>query len=90
MAGIEFERCLKTSRFANTLSMECKAGAAFLDDAVGADLSTGLKYTISMGNGRWGYLGGGYRFVNFKKGYSDFKQIDTTIEGGYLKLGFIF
>jgi len=26
MAGLEFERCLKTGRYCNTLSLECKAG----------------------------------------------------------------
>jgi hypothetical protein len=43
-----------------------------------------------MGKGRWGYVGGGYRFVTFKKGYSDVEQIDTAIEGGFLKMGITF
>jgi len=90
MAGVEFERCMKTGRFCDTLSMECRAGVAFLDQAFGSDISTGMKYKIPMGNGRWGYLEGGYRYLTFKKGYSDFKQIDTSIEGGYLKMGFVF
>ncbi len=90
MAGLEFDRCLKTVRFSETLSLECRAGVAFLDEAVGSDIMTGLKYTIPMGNGRWGSLGGGYRYVNFKKGYNDFKQIDTSVEGGYLKMAFMF
>lgn len=90
MAGLEFERCMKTGRFCDTLSMECRAGVAFLDQAFGSDISTGMKYKIPMGNGRWGYLEGGYRYLTFKKGYSDFKQIDTTIEGGYVKMGFVF
>jgi hypothetical protein len=90
MAGLEFERCLRTARFCDTLSLECRAGVAFLDEAFGSDIMTGLKYSIPMGNGRWGYLGGGYRYVTFKKGYNDFKQIDTALEGGYLKMGFFF
>ena len=90
MAGVEFERCLKTTRFRNTLSCECRAGVAFLDEAFGSDLMSGLRYTIPLGAGRWGYLGAGYRYVSFKKGYSDFKQIDTSLEGGYLKMAFIF
>jgi len=90
MAGVEIERCMKTGRFCDTLSMQCRAGVAFLDQAVGSDISTGMKYKVPMGNGRWGYLEGGYRFLTFKKGYSDFKQIDTTIEGGYMKMGFVF
>ncbi len=90
MAGLEFERCLKSARFSGNLSLECRAGLAFLDEAVGSDIMTGLKYTIPMGNGRWGSLSGGYRYVNFKKGYNDFKQIDATVEGGYLKMALMF
>ena len=90
MAGLEFERCLKTGRYCNTLSLECKAGVAFLDEAFGSDLSTGVKYLIPMGSGRWGYMAGGYRFVTFKKGYSDAMRIDTALEGGYLKMGLVF
>lgn len=90
MAGLEFERCLKATRWGKYLSCECRAGIAFLDKAFGSDIATGLKCTIPMGKGRWGYVGGGYRFVTFKKGYSDVEQIDTAIEGGYLKMGIIF
>ena len=90
IAGLEFERCLKTTRFQNTLSLECRAGLAFLDEAFGSDMMSGLKYTIPMGNGRWGSLGAGYRYVTFKKGYNDFKQIDTSLEGGYLKMALVF
>jgi hypothetical protein len=90
MAGMEFEQALRTERFRNTLSLECRASVAFLDEAFGSDIMTGLRYTIPMGCGRSGYLGGGYRYVSFKKGYNDFKQIDTTLEGGYLKMALVF
>jgi hypothetical protein len=90
MAGLEFERCLKTTRTNNTLSLECRAGIAFLDEAVGSDLSTGLKYSIPLNNGRWGFVSGGYRYLNYKKKYSDAKSFDTAMEGGYLQMGFIF
>jgi hypothetical protein len=90
MAGMELERSLRTASFCDTLSLQCRMGIAFLDEACGGDLSTQLKYSIPMGNGRWGYLAGGYRFVQFKKGYSDFKYIDTSIEGGFLKMGLVF
>lgn len=90
MAGLEFEQCLRTGRQCNTLSLECKAGVAFGDEAFGADLSSGLKYSISMNNGRWGYLKGGYRYVSFKKSYSDVRMIDTAMEGGFLAVGVVF
>jgi hypothetical protein len=90
MAGVEFEQCLRTGRKCNTLSLECKAGVAFGDEAFGTDLSTGLKYSIAMNNGRWGYVRGGYRYLTYKKSYSDVKMIDTAMEGGYLALGVVF
>jgi len=90
MAGLEFEKCLKTGRLCNTLSIECKAGVAFGDDAVGADISTGLKYSIAMNSGRWGYVKGGYRLVTFNKKSSDYNLIDTSLEGGFVQMGFVF
>lgn len=90
MAGLEFERCLKTSRLLSTLSLECKAGFAFGQDAIGSDLATGLRYSIPLNNGRWGFVKGGYRYLTYKKKYSDAKLIDTTMEGGFLEAGFIF
>jgi len=90
MAGLEFEQCLRTGRQCNTLSLECKAGVAFGDEAFGADLSSGLKYSIAMNNGRWGYVRGGYRYLTYKKTYSDVRMIDTAMEGGFLAVGVVF
>ena len=61
MAGIEFEKCLKNTSAGATLSLKCIAGAAFGDDAFGAEAETALKYSIPMNNGRLGFLKGGYR-----------------------------
>ncbi|MGB9616084.1 MAG: hypothetical protein ACP5M0_01085 [Desulfomonilaceae bacterium] len=90
MVGLELERCLKSTRLFNILSLECKAGFAFGDDSIGSDLSTGLRYTIPLNNGRWGFVKGGYRYLTFKKKYNDLKLFDTAMEGGFLEAGFIF
>ncbi len=90
MAGIELERSLKTTRLFNTLSLECRAGFAFGDNAFGSDLSTGIKYSLPLGNGRFGFVSGGYRYLTYKKKFSDVKLMDTAMDGGYLKMGFIF
>ncbi|HMK35521.1 MAG TPA: TonB-dependent receptor [Desulfomonilaceae bacterium] len=90
MAGMEIERCLKTTKTCNTLSWQCRAGVAFLDEAVGSDLSTGVKYSIPLNNGRWGFISGGYRYLTYKKKYSDARMFDTAMEGGYLQMGFVF
>ncbi|HTY23816.1 MAG TPA: hypothetical protein VMC85_11830 [Desulfomonilaceae bacterium] len=90
MAALEFEKCLKQTRMCNTLSLECGAGVAFGDDGFGSDLMTGLKYSIPLNNGRWGFVKGGYRFMTYKKKYSDFKLFDTAMEGGFLQMGLVF
>lgn len=90
MAGLEFEKCLKTGRLCNTLSIECKAGIAFGDDGIGSDMMTGLKYSIPLNNGRWGYVKGGYRFATFKKKFSDARMFDTAMEGAIVQMGFVF
>jgi hypothetical protein len=90
MAGLEFEKCLRTGRQCNTLSLVCKAGVGFLDEAFASDVTTGLKYSIPLNNGRWGYIKGAYRFATFKKGYSDVKSLDTAMEGASIQMGFVF
>lgn len=90
MTGIEFEKCLKSPRLSNTLSCEGKAGVAFLNEAQGADFSAGLKYSLTFNNGRYGFVKGGYRYLTYKKKYSDAKSIDTAMDGGYVEMGFIF
>lgn len=90
MTGLEYEKCLKTARFRNTLSLKCRAGVAFLDEAFGSDVSTAVKYSVPLGRGRMGYLEGGYRFLTYKKGFSDAHSWDTATEGGYLQMGFVF
>ncbi len=90
MAGIEIEKCIKSARFRNNLSVEGRAGVAFGDDGQGSDLSAGLKYSLSLNNGRSGFVKGGYRYLTYKKKYSDVKMIDTAMDGGFVEMGFIF
>lgn len=90
VAGLEFEKCLKTGRLCNTLSFQCKADVAFGDDAIGSNISTALKYSIPLNNGRWGYVKGGYRFATYKKKYSDARLMDTAMEGAVVQMGLVF
>lgn len=89
MAGIEFQRHLKTTANWGAFSCECKAGAMFLDDVEGWDAQAAAQYTIPLNNGRAGYLKGGYRLVAMKKTQNDF-LLKNTLEGGFMELGFIF
>jgi hypothetical protein len=90
MAGVELEKCLKTTASCSTLSLECSAAVAFGDDGVGSDMSTGIKFSIPLNNGRWGFVKGGYRYLTYKKKYSDAKLIDTCLDGGFVQMGLVF
>jgi len=90
MAGISFEKCMKTTRTKATLTMECKASGAFLDDAVGMEAESALKYSIPMNCGRWGFVKGGYRYLTYKKKSSDARMFDIAMEGGFLQMGLVF
>ena len=71
LVGLEYQRCVKTALNGGTLSLEHKAGFIFYDDSEGWDLQTGLRYTIPLNCGRWGYLKGGYRFIQIKRSQPD-------------------
>jgi len=90
MAGGEFEKCLRTAYNKATFSLACVAGAAFLDDVVGAEAETALKYSIPMNCGRWGFVKGGYRYLTYKRKSSDARMFDMAMEGGFLQMGFVF
>jgi hypothetical protein len=89
IAGLEYQKCVKTTSNGATFSWDCKAGAIFLDDVEGWDVQGGARYTISLNSGRSGYLKGGYRLVEMKKGQNDY-LLKHALEGGFMELGFIF
>jgi len=87
--GVEFQKCVATNFNGGTFSCDAKATALFVDDVEGVDVQAGGRYTIPMNCGRWGYMKGGYRLIDLKKGPSDY-VLKTALEGGYLEMGFIF
>jgi hypothetical protein len=89
MAGVEFQRCIKTAPNGGTLSCDSKIGFIFLDDVEGWDVQVGGRYSVPLGCGRWGFMKGGYRYVELKKTQYDF-LFKNTLEGGYVEGGFVF
>lgn len=89
MVGIEMERMIRATCNGGAWSTEHHVGFMFLDDAEGWDLETGLKYSVALGCRRQGYLKGGYRYVNIKKGQPDL-LFENTLEGGFLEFGLVF
>jgi hypothetical protein len=89
MVGMEYQNCVKSSCNGGTLSLDCKAGFMFYDDCEGWDISTAMRFSVPLNCGRWGYMKGGYRFIQVKKSQVDLLW-KNTIEGGFIEAGFIF
>jgi hypothetical protein len=89
IAGLEIQKCLQTAFNGGTFSLRAKAGVIFLDDTEGWDVKTGLRYSIPLGCGRWGFAEGGYRFFDYKKSPTAYLW-HHAMEGGYVEAGFVF
>lgn len=87
--GLEFQKCIVTAPNGGTFSCDAKATGMFMDDVAGVDVQVGGRYTIPVNCGRWGYMKGGYRLIDLKKGQQDY-AIKTALEGGFVEMGFIF
>lgn len=88
VVGLEFEKALKNWR-GNTLALSCKADIAFLSDSFGFDAETALNYMIPIKSGRFGFVKGGYKYSYFQK---DIKHdaLNTTLDGAFVQVGFLF
>lgn len=89
MSGIEIERCITTKCNGGSLSCDNRVGIAYLDGVFGLDVQTGLRYSIPLNCGRWGYAKGGYRLLDFKEDRVDYR-IDTYLTGWFVELGLVF
>ncbi len=89
MAGLDFQKCIRTMCNGSTLSCDNRVGIGFLDGTFGLDVQAGLRYSVPMNCGRWGYARGGYRLISFRENRSDL-QLDTNLEGWFVEMGMIF
>lgn len=89
MTSIEVQHCVITLPNVSTLSTDNRFGIGWLDDTLTLDIQAGLRYSVPMNAGRWGYVRGGYRFLDFKEDRNDLR-LDTSLEGGFVELGLIF
>ncbi len=87
--GAEFQRCLRTLPNGATLACDNKAEVIWLDGTIGVDVQAGMRFSVPLGAGRWGYAKGGYRFLNFNESRDDLK-LDSSFEGGFVEGGVIF
>ncbi len=87
--GIEIQRCLRTLPNGSTFACDNKAEVIWLDGAFGYDIQAGMRFSVPLGYGRWGYAKGGYRLLNFNEDRDDLR-LDSSFEGGFVEGGIIF
>ncbi|MBI5570001.1 MAG: hypothetical protein HY914_08660 [Desulfomonile tiedjei] len=87
--GMEMQKCLNTACNGSTLSCDNKVWLSFLDDTLIVDVEAGVRYSVPMGPGRWGYGKVGYRYLSFQESRNDVRM-DTILEGGFAEAGIIF
>jgi hypothetical protein len=89
MTGIGIQKCIRTLCNGATLSCDSRVDIGFLDGAFALDVEPGMRFSIPLNCGRWGYVRGGYRYLNFKEDRDDLR-LDTVMQGGYAEMGLIF
>jgi hypothetical protein len=89
MTGLGLQKCIRTMCNGGTLSCDTKASVGFLDNTFALDVQTGLQFSVPMNAGRWGFVRGGYRLLNFTEDRNDLRM-DTSMEGGFVETGLIF
>lgn len=87
--GAEFQKCLRTSCNGATLACDNRAEVIWLDGAIGVDVQAGMRFSVPLGAGRWGYARGGYRLLNLQESRDDLR-LDSSFEGGFVEGGVIF
>ncbi len=87
-AGIQFERFIRFLG-SSVVSTNCRASIDFLEGWLGWDGYAVGRVSVPMGQGRWGYLEAGWRWLVFE--YSKPTNIDkTSIDGFIGGVGLIF
>ena len=89
MSGIDIQKCIRTMCNGATLSCDNRAGIGYLDGTFALDVQAGFRFSVPMNSGRWGFVRGGYRLINFTEDRTDLR-LDTTLEGGFVEGGLIF
>jgi hypothetical protein len=89
MTGIGIEKCIRTLCNGATLSCDSRVDIGFLDGVFALDVEPGMRFSIPLNCGRWGYVRGGYRYLNFKEDRDDLR-LDTVMQGGYAEMGIVF
>lgn len=89
-SGIEIQKCLATKCSGATFSCDNRVGFNYLDGTFGLDVQVGARLSVPMGGAnRWGYVRGGYRYLNLSEDRNDLR-LDANLSGGFVEAGLIF
>jgi hypothetical protein len=89
MSGIDLKKCIRTLCNGSTLSCDTKASIGYLDNTLVLDIQPGMRFSVPLNCGRWGFVKGGYRWLNFNESRNDLKM-NLYLEGGFVEGGLIF
>jgi hypothetical protein len=89
ISGLELKKCIRTLCNGGTLSCDTKAGIGYLDNTLVLDIQPAMRFSVPLNCGRWGFIRGGYRLLNFYENRTDLKM-DVSMEGGFAEAGLIF
>jgi hypothetical protein len=88
-SGIQIEKCIRTMCNGGTLNCDSRVDLGYLDNTFVTDVQAGLRYSVPMNCGRWGYAKGGFRYLNFQEDRNDLR-FDTVMQGWFGELGLVF
>lgn len=89
MSGIDLKKCIRTLCNGATLSCDTKVSIGYLDNTLALDIQPGMRFSVPLNCGRWGFIKGGYRWLNFDENRNDLKM-NVYLEGGFAEAGLIF
>lgn len=89
ISGLELKKCIRTLCNGGTLSCDTKAGIGYLDNTLVLDIQPAMRFSVPLNSGRWGFIRGGYRLLNFYEDRTDLKM-NVFMEGGFAEAGLIF
>lgn len=89
LVGLELQRCMRTMANGGSFSTDLRGGYMFFDDVEGWDVQAGVRYSVPLNCGRYGYVKGGYRLVDIKKSQADY-LFNNALEGGFVEFGLVF
>ena len=89
MSGINLRKCIRTLCNGGTLACDSEFSIGYLDNTLVLDIEPGMRFSVPLNCGRWGFVKGGYRWLSFNENRNDL-QMNLYLEGAYVEAGLMF